>query len=74
MVKIVLSVIYCIVCVALAVIVLMQEGKDAGLGALGGSQSGTYWDKNRGRSAEGTMKKLTTLLVVCFFALSILLM
>ena len=34
--KIFLTIIFLAVCVALAVIVLMQEGKSAGLGSIGG--------------------------------------
>ena len=49
----ILLIIYIIVCVALTVIVLMQEGKQAGLsGAINGA-AGTYWGKNKGRSMEG---------------------
>ena len=50
--RIVLTVIYVIDCVALTVVVLMQEGKQQGLGAIAGIAD-TYWGKNKGRSAEG---------------------
>lgn len=70
--KAILTVIFILVCVVLTVIILAQEGKTAGLGALAGS-SDTYWSKNKGRSAEGMKKKITTILVVAFMLLAIVL-
>lgn len=70
--KTILTVIFILISVALTVIILAQEGKSAGLGALAGS-SDTYWSKNKGRSAEGMKKKVTTILVVLFILLSMVL-
>lgn len=75
-IKTVLTIVYILVCVALTVIILMQEGKDAGLSAITGGATGgtdTYWSRNKGRSAEGALKKGTTALAVLFFVLSIVL-
>ena len=63
MLRLVLKVIFAIVCIALVVVVLMQKGRDSGLGALTGS-SDTYWSKNKGRSREGMMIILTRVLAV----------
>ena len=52
--KIVLMIIFAIDCIALTVIVLMQEGKSAGLGAISGIAD-TYWGQNKGRSMEGAL-------------------
>ena len=49
--RIILTVIYILICIALVVLVLMQEGKTAGLGAISGAAE-TYWGKNKGRSME----------------------
>lgn len=69
----VIMVIYALVCIALTVIVLMQEGKSAGLtGAISGVAD-TYWGKNKGRSMEGTMEKSTKILAILFILLSIVL-
>lgn len=68
-VKIILEVIFIIVCIALTVIILMQEGKSAGLGAIAGAAD-TYWGKNKGRSMEGMLVKLTRALVVLFIVIS----
>lgn len=47
----------------------MQEGKSAGLGAIAGAAD-TYWGKNKGRSMEGMLVKLTRALVVLFIVIS----
>lgn len=70
--KTILTVIFILVCIALTVIILMQEGKSAGLGAIAGAAD-TYWGKNKGRSMEGMLVKGTKILVVLFMVLAIVL-
>ena len=65
-------VIFILVCVALTFLVLMQEGKQQGLGAIGGIAD-TYWGKNKGRSMEGVMIKLTGILSAAFIVLALVL-
>ena len=72
MLKTILTVIFILVCLALVVLVLMQEGKAAGLGAISGAAE-TYWGKNKGRSMEGRMVKFTKVLAVSFFLLAVIL-
>ena len=67
--KIILTILFIIVCIALVVLVLMQEGKSAGLGAISGAAE-TYWGKNKGRSMEGLLVKLTKILAVLFMVLA----
>lgn len=64
--KIALVIILLILGVALSAIVLMQEGKSQGLGAISG-MADTYWSKNRGRSMEGNLEKFTKIGAVLFF-------
>lgn len=45
--RIILTVLFIIICIALTVLVLMQEGKAAGLGAISGAAE-TYWGKEQG--------------------------
>jgi preprotein translocase subunit SecG len=53
------------------VLVLVQEGKDAGLGSMTGSNlSGTYWSQNKGRSKKARIIQATTLFTVLFFVLA----
>lgn len=70
--RIILTVIFIIVCLALTVLVLMQEGKSAGLGVISGAAE-TYWGKNKGRSMEGLLVRLTKILAVLFIGLAIIL-
>ena len=56
-------------CLVLVVLVLMQEGKSAGLGAISGS-SDTYWGKNKGRSREANLVRLTKILAILFIVLA----
>ena len=70
--RITLTVLFIIDCIALSVIILMQEGKSQGLGSLSG-MSETYWGKNKGRSMEGTLVKVTRILGVLFFVLALVL-
>ena len=70
--RIILTIIYIIICIALVILVLMQEGKSAGLGAVGGMAE-TYWGKNKGRSMEGKMVKITTGLAIGFLLIAVVL-
>ena len=70
--RIILTVIYILICVALVILVLMQEGKAAGLGAISGAAE-TYWGKNKGRSMEGFLVKMTKILAVLFMVIAAIL-
>ncbi len=70
--RIVITVVFIIVCVSLVVLVLMQEGKSAGLGTISGAAE-TYWGKNKGRSMEGLLVKLTKVMAVLFILLAVIL-
>ena len=72
--KTTLAIVFIIVSAILVVVVLSQEGKEQGLGALtGANNTDTYWGKNKGRSAEGRKKMITRILAVLFVAIAILL-
>ena len=71
-VKIIIQIICILLCIALTVLVLMQEGKSAGLGAISGMAE-TYWGKNKGRSMEGNLVKITKYLAIGFMLISIVL-
>lgn len=73
--KTALTIVFIIICVGIVILVLCQEAKDNGLGSLaGGSAAGeTYWSKNKGRSKEGTLIMATTVAVILFLALALLL-
>ena len=69
----ILTIIFVIDCIALTVVVLMQDGKSAGLGALAGESSETYWGKNKGRSKEGNLAKATKVMAAAFIVLALVL-
>ncbi len=70
--RIALTIIFILVCVSLVVLVLMQEGKSAGLGSISGAAE-TYWGKNKGRSMEGRLVRYTKILAVLFMLLAVVL-
>ena len=70
-IRIILTVIFVLVCIALTIVVLMQEGKSNGLGAIAGSNP--FWEQNKGRSAEGKIVLLTKVLAVAFIVLALVL-
>ena len=66
-----LIIIHIIICLALVVIVLMQEGKQQGLsGAIAGGAE-TFFGKNKSRSMDGMLKKITAVLAALFLVCSI---
>ena len=70
--KIVLYIVFVIDCIALSAIILLQEGKSAGLGTIGGVAD-SYWGQNKGRSMEGALVKSTKFLEILFLVLSVVL-
>ena len=70
--RIVLTIIFVIDCIALAAIILLQEGKSAGLGTISGVAD-TYWGQHKGRSVEGALVKSTKFLAMLFMILAVVL-
>ena len=68
----ILTVIFVLVCVVSVILVLLQEGKSAGLGAIAGAAE-SYWGKNKGRSMEGALEKFTKFAAVAFMVLALVL-
>ena len=70
--RIVLTIVFVIECIGLTVVVLMQEGKQKGLGAISG-MADTYWGRNKGRSMEGKLVLATKTMAVLFMVLAVVL-
>ena len=68
----ILTVVFIILSIVITVVILMQEGKSAGLGAIAGAED-TYWGKNKGRSMEGMLVKITRACVVLFLVIAMVL-
>ena len=72
-IRIILMGIFILISIVITVVVLMQESKQKGLsGAISGAAD-TYWGKNKGRSMEGTLVKLTKVLGIAFILLALVL-
>ncbi len=73
--KVILTVLLVLVSVGLTVLVLMQEGKNAGLGSIAGSSysDNSYVSRNKGRTKEGRLLKYTKILVAAFMCLALIL-
>ena len=72
-IRIILSIILGIDCLALIVLVLMQQGKTAGLsGAIAGGAE-TFFGKKKASSMEGKMLLYTKITAAVFMVLAILL-
>lgn len=70
--RIIVTALYVVICIALTIVVIMQEGKSAGLGAISGMAE-TYWGKNKGRSIEGKLELITKILAALFIVISLVL-
>ncbi|MBQ6163329.1 MAG: preprotein translocase subunit SecG [Clostridia bacterium] len=59
-----------VVSVLITVLVLMQKSNDDGLsGAIVGGSADTFYGKNKGRTKEAKLAKMTKYLAVVFFVL-----
>ena len=69
--KTALTVLFILVCIAMVILVTVQESKENGLGSLAGGMADTYWSKNKGRSLEGKLVKATAVCCVLFFVVAV---
>lgn len=67
------SIIIAIASVIMIVAVCLQEGKSAGLSGSISGGSDSYWSRNKGRSKEGKLEKITIIVMIAFFIIAILL-
>ena len=65
--------VFVVICIALAIIILMQESKQNGLSGTISGAADSYWGKNKGRSMEGGLELATRILAVVFVVLSLIL-
>ena len=64
--------IYLVICDALIIIATIQTKDSNGAsGAITGSSTNNFYEKNKGRTREGKLKRLTIILGVLFAVLSI---
>ena len=71
-VKIILVVVDLIICVALTMLAMIQSKDDAGLSStITGSSTNNFFEKNKGRTREGMLKRWTIILGVAFVIVTI---
>ena len=70
--KIILTVVFILISIVISVVILLQESKQTGLGSIAGAAD-TYWGKNKGRSMEGRLIKITRVCVILFLVLAMVL-
>lgn len=69
--QIALIIIHVIISIALIAVVLMQHGKQQGLsGAIAGGAE-TFFGKNKGRTIDAMLKKITSVIAILFIVSSI---
>ena len=72
--KYIVCAIYIINCLALILLTVMQSKDDSGASAtVMGASANNFYEKNKGRTKEGKLKKATTILMIAFAVLTILL-
>ena len=70
--KIILIAIYVVVALALIILTLIQTKEDAGLSStITGSSTNNFYEKNKGRTKEGKLKRTTIILGIVFVILTI---
>ena len=70
-VKYVLVAIYLIVCLAIVILVMKQSKEDGGAsGTIVGASANNFYEKNKGRTTEGKMKRATIILIIVFAILT----
>ena len=73
MLKTIIMIIFLLVSLSLSGIILLQEGKSAGLGSIAG-MADSYWSNQaQKRSMEGNLSKITTMLAILFLLLALVL-
>ena len=72
MIETILTVLQVIICLVLILSVLFQSGKNAGLGDIGGAAE-TFFGKNKARSMDAKLEKVTKLSCGAFLLLTFVL-
>lgn len=69
--QLVLSIIYFIVALGLIAVVMLQSGKSAGLSSVFGGNSDTFLSKNKAKSADARLARMTKWVAVVFMVLTL---
>lgn len=69
-IRMVMIIVMVVLSVALVIVVLFQPSNSQGMGAITG-QSDTFYSKNKSKTLEGAMKRLTIILSICLFVIAL---
>lgn len=72
-IRLVLTVIQVLISLILILSVIFQSGKQAGMSGTVDGAADTFFGKNKGRSIDEKLAKVTTLVAVCFIVLTFVL-
>lgn len=73
MLETIITVVHVVLAVILVAVVLLQSGKSAGLsGSIGGGAE-TFFGKNKAKTLDGMLEKLTAVLALLFIITSLVL-
>ena len=71
-VKIILVVVDLMICLALTILAMIQSKDDAGLSStITGSSTNKFFEKNKGRTKEGMLKRWTIISGIAFVIVTI---
>ena len=60
-----------VLCLLIIVIIVLQEGSKRNMGVISGGSSDSFYGKNSTRTREATLKRVTKVLAVSFFILTL---
>lgn len=70
--KVILMIIYFIICAILVVLTVMQSKGDEGLSStITGAGAENFYEQNKGKTKEGRLKKWTIILGIVFVVLTV---
>lgn len=72
-IRLVLTIVQVLVSLALILTVIFQSGKQAGISGSVSGAADTFFGKNKARSLDAKLEKLTTITAICFIVLTFVL-
>ena len=71
--KTALIIAHLVISIVLIIVVLLQQSKQAGLSGAVAGGADTFFGKNKGRTVDAILKKITAVLAVLFIVVSLVL-
>ena len=73
MLETIITVVHVVLAIILVAVVLLQSGKSAGLSGSIGGGAATFFGKNKAKTLDGMLEKLTAVLALLFIITSLVL-